>query len=34
VVLSSPLTAGVEFDDGTRVVGISWAVVEIEGEDG
>jgi len=28
VVLSGSVSAGVEFDDGTRVFGISWAVIE------
>lgn len=28
VVLSGTVTAGVEFDDGTRVFGIPWAVIE------
>jgi hypothetical protein len=27
IVLSGALTAGVEFDDGVRVFGISWAVI-------
>ena len=28
IVLSGAVTAGVEFDDGTQVIGISWAVIE------
>ena len=32
VVLSGSVTAGIEFDDGTRVFGIPWAVVEADKE--
>jgi len=28
IVLSGSLTAGIEFDDGTGVAGLSWAVVD------
>ncbi len=30
VVLPAALTAEVEFDDGTQVAGISWAVIEAD----
>jgi hypothetical protein len=30
VVLSAALTANVEFDDGTCVAGVSWAVIEAD----